>query len=519
MNAQVTHCPAKDRLAAFGRGKLDAAKSETVSRHLQTCAECRQFVASVSGDKSVRLSAGGKALPAEPRDAKTLPVSGATQSTSRSPSGQSVSLARKSSETSPGSARRLNSPSSEPLIVGANFAGPPELLNRPEYELLKELERGAMGAVYLARNRRNNQPEVLKVISRTFLDRPESLKRLLQELREATHLSHPNIAIAYQVLQLGENLVLTTEYLQGQDLYQVVQKRGQLPIVNSTFYANQVALGLQHAFEKGMVHRDIKPSNLILVMENKKHIVKILGFGMSRAISEKSNDRGEINTEQMPGTPAYIAPEQTIDAQKADIRADIYSLGCTLYYLLAGKPPFDGNSREEILRAHHSSEARPLNRLRPDVPVELAAVVSRMMAKNPSRRYQTPAEVAKALTPFFKAGQAGSPAIRAESSPIPRAVELPLPPAPKIETPIATAEATANAAPPPPSGPWNDDPFAELQNLYQEMPTEAASSAGRRSPRPVHESLGFGSPSRWVLWFHQCSLPPCTFSEKRPRGL
>jgi hypothetical protein len=190
----------------------------------------------------------------------------------------------------------------------------------------------------------------------------------------------------------------------GQDLSQVVKRRGPLPVTNATFYAQQVALGLQHAHEKGMVHRDIKPNNLMLAIEGKKHVVKILDFGLAKATSEKAADAGLTKTGQMLGTPDYIAPEQTLDAQKADIRADIYSLGCTLYFLLSGHSPFQGNSLYEILQAHHQTEAQPLNLVRNDVPAELAGVVSKMMAKNPANRYQTPMEVAKALNPFFKAG-------------------------------------------------------------------------------------------------------------------
>jgi hypothetical protein len=157
-----------------------------------------------------------------------------------------------------------------------------------------------------------------------------------------------------------------------------------------------------------MVHRDIKPGNLILQKQGQRAVVKVLDFGLAKALSEHSVDGGLTHEGQMLGTPDYIAPEQTLDAQKADIRADIYSLGCTLYYLLAGAPPFQGTSLYDILQAHHSTEARPLNLVRPEVPVELAAVVARMMAKDPGRRYQTPKEAAQALSPFFRKGAAAA---------------------------------------------------------------------------------------------------------------
>ena len=130
-----------------------------------------------------------------------------------------------------------------------------------------------------------------------------------------------------------------------------------------------------------MVHRDIKPQNLILAREGKKHIVKVLDFGLAKATREKADDTGLTGEGQMLGTPDYIAPEQTLDAAKADIRADIYSLGCTLYFLLTGAPPFRGKSLGAVILAHQSTEAKPLNLVRPEVPEELAAVVRKMMAK------------------------------------------------------------------------------------------------------------------------------------------
>src|SRR6516165_7281028 len=139
-----------------------------------------------------------------------------------------------------------------------------------------------------------------------------------------------------------------------------------------------------------MVHRDIKPSNLMLAREGAKPVVKILDFGLAKLTSEGGIDGGLTHEGQMLGTPHYVAPEQTVNAPKADIRADIYSLGCTLYCLLAGHPPIDAASLYELLQAHHSMDAKPLNLLRPEVPVELAAVVGKMLAKEPERRYQTP---------------------------------------------------------------------------------------------------------------------------------
>jgi serine/threonine protein kinase len=334
-----------------------------------------------------------------------------------------------------------------------------------------------MGTVYLAKNRMMDRPEVLKVISQAVLNKPGVRERFLQEIRAVANLDHPNIVAAYSVSRLGDSLTFAMAYVKGQNLEQVVNARGPLPVANAAFYIHQVALGLQHAHEKGKVHRDIKPNNLMLAIDGKKHVVKILDFGLAKAMSEKDADwagdaRGaeasRVGAEltrigQILGTPDYVAPEQMLDAHAADTRADIYSLGCTLYFLLSGGPPFPEATLGEILEAHHKRDPKPLNLVRPEVPVELAAVVAKMMAKDPARRYQTPAEVAKALTPFFKPGQSiatprpaaarsqpvaeteratasTTPAAPTEPPPVP----FPLPVAPPLPVAVATSVPTAD---------------------------------------------------------------------------
>ncbi len=188
-------------------------------------------------------------------------------------------------------------------------------------------------------------------------------------------------------------------------LAQRVKQHGPLPVASACLHAQQVALGLQHAHEHGMVHRDIKPHNLILSRQGGKPVVKILDFGLAKATREGNTQTELTGSGQMLGTPDYIAPEQTVDAARADIRADIYSLGCTLYFLLAGYAPFRAASLYELLRAHMQEAAVPLDKVRADIPVELAAVVVKMMAKEPARRYQQPMEVAQALAPFTEGGE------------------------------------------------------------------------------------------------------------------
>ena len=295
---------------------------------------------------------------------------------------------------------------------------PPGLADHPDYEIIRELGRGGMGVVYLARNKLMGRLEVLKVVGGHLVERPGVRDRFLREVQSAAKLQHKNIVTAYSAMRLGESIVLAMEYVEGDDLAKVVKSGGPLPVVHACYFIYQAALGLQHAHERGMVHRDIKPANLILAREGKKAVVKVLDFGLAKVTSEGQADSGLTREGQMLGTPDYIAPEQIRDAQSADIRADIYSLGCTFYYLLTGGPPFRGDSLWDVYQAHFSMDAGPLNLVRPEVPVELAALVAKMMAKEPGRRFQTPGEVAQALTPFFKPG--ASPGPRTEPRDLPR---------------------------------------------------------------------------------------------------
>ena len=268
---------------------------------------------------------------------------------------------------------------------------PPGLADHPDYEILSELGRGGMGVVYLAQNKLMGRMEVLKVVGAHLISRPVVLERFLREIRSAARLHHPNIVTAYSALRFDESLVLAMEYVEGLDLAKIVKAKGPLPVANACNYVHQAALGLQHAHGHGMVHRDIKPANLMLAREGNKGIVKVLDFGLAKVTSEGQADSGLTREGQMLGTPDYIAPEQIRDAQSADIRADIYSLGCTLYHLLAGGPPFRGANLWDLYQSHFSMEAEPLNVVRPEVPAELAALVAKMMAKEPDQRFQTPA--------------------------------------------------------------------------------------------------------------------------------
>jgi serine/threonine protein kinase/WD40 repeat protein len=368
MNALSSACPSAETLQAYALGKLDSVLAEAVIFHLENCPRCREEAQQVTADSfldRLRDAFGPGATPAP------NPVPGLSRSREAGPL----------TDVSPAS------------------AVPPELAELTHlYEDFRELGRGGMGVVYLARNKDMKRLEVLKVMNKDLRYQPDSVARFRREFQSAGVLSHPNIVTVFAVLPLSEQLGFAMEYVQGEDLEKVVRARGPLQVAEACGYARQVAKGLQHAFEKKMVHRDIKPSNLILSWQGSEPVVKILDFGIVKVAYEKGED-GRITVGPM-GTPHYMAPEQARNAAKADIRSDVYSLGCTLYHLLAGHPPFSGKSHYDIQQAHQSEEAQPLHVARPGVPKELSAVVRKMMAKDPAQRYQSPAEVEQALTPF-----------------------------------------------------------------------------------------------------------------------
>ncbi|MFL5245177.1 MAG: protein kinase domain-containing protein [Gemmataceae bacterium] len=374
LTSAATH-PSADTLRAFSLGQLDEQTAVSVMNHLDGCAGCQKEVAVVTGDYFLdRLR--------QVRDKSGTPAPGKSLS----------ELARSLYATLPPTGS-----------VTAPAGLPSELLNHPQYEVLSELGRGGMGVVYLARHRLSGRLEVLKVMNKELLLRSAGKERFLREIQSAALLDHPNVVKMYTALELNDLMVLVIEYVKGEDLAKLVKAKGPLPAPNACFYAQQTALGLQHAHEKKMVHRDIKPQNLILAREGKKHVIKVLDFGLAKVVREGGESFELTGHGQMLGTPDYIAPEQTLDATHADIRADIYSLGCTLYYLLTGHPPFKGKSLFEILLAHQSMEAKPLNQERLEIPEDLAAIVAKMMAKDPAKRFEVPVEVAKALAPFFRA--------------------------------------------------------------------------------------------------------------------
>jgi eukaryotic-like serine/threonine-protein kinase len=283
------------------------------------------------------------------------------------------------------------------------------------YCILDRLGSGGMGDVFRARHLFMDRVVALKLINREWLESPKSVGRFMQETRAAGQLLHPNIVIAHDANEVNGTYFFAMEYIEGIDLARLVAKSGPLPYAEACEYIRQAAMGLQHAFEKGVVHRDIKPSNLLLTTTLSGQQIKILDFGLARfgrenlpthkapakeavantPISERLTQAGAIM-----GTADFIAPEQAEDASQADIRSDLFSLGCTLFYLLTREHPFPGQDTPEKIRKRKYGDPIPVRNLRDDVPPELERVLLKMTARLAKNRYQTPAEVIAALEPF-----------------------------------------------------------------------------------------------------------------------
>jgi WD40 repeat protein/serine/threonine protein kinase len=282
-----------------------------------------------------------------------------------------------------------------------------------QYLLLEPLGEGGMGKVFKAKHRSLGRIVALKVIRQDRLTNPAAIQRFQREIRAVSQLSHPNVVLAYDADQIGDRQIFAMEYAEGNDLARTLKERGPLPVGQACDYARQTALGLQHAHERGLVHRDIKPSNLMV----SGGVVKILDMGLSRL--REGPEGGTIDATltqdgHVVGTPDYLPPEQARDAHGVDVRADIYSLGCTLYQLLTGSVPFPGGSPMEKVFKHQLEEPTPIEKLRTDLPKGLPAVVRKMMAKVPEQRYQTPEEVALALGPFARLDSGPATAIKAK---------------------------------------------------------------------------------------------------------
>ncbi len=271
-----------------------------------------------------------------------------------------------------------------------------------KFKILHLLGTGGMGTVVLCEHLMLERLVALKLMSPALAKIPGTVDRFMREARASAAMDHIHIARVFDVDRSSRGPYLVMEYIDGTTLHDLVGAHGPLAIDRAAHYIRQAALGLQHAHEAGLVHRDVKPSNLML---DRSGTIKLLDLGLARFFDTGKNGNltANLDAEAVMGTADFIAPEQALQSSSADIRADIYSLGCTFYFLLLRKLTVPEGSLIQKLLSHQAREPEPVCSLRPEVPAELAAVIERMMCKKPADRYQTPAEVVEALAPWTSA--------------------------------------------------------------------------------------------------------------------
>ena len=270
------------------------------------------------------------------------------------------------------------------------YRGKGKALVLDNYILVEKIGQGGMGQVFKARHWRMDRIVAVKILPAQMMKDSATIARFEREVRAAARITHPNIVTAFDAGQSGNVHFLVMECVEGSDLAALVKKNGPFPVEQAVNYIVQAAKGLEAAHAEGIVHRDIKPANLLL---DKKGTVKILDMGLARINGDVSDQAELTNTGAVMGTVDYMAPEQALSTKTADARADIYSLGCSLYYLLTGKATYDGETLMAKLLAHRDQPIPSICEIRPEVPQAVEAVFSRMVAKMVAERYQSMSEV------------------------------------------------------------------------------------------------------------------------------
>ncbi|MDB5310959.1 MAG: serine/threonine protein kinase [Gemmataceae bacterium] len=270
-----------------------------------------------------------------------------------------------------------------------------------KYKLLERVGVGGMGQVFLCEHMFMKKRVAIKVLPPAKAEQPAALGRFYREARAAGSLQHANIVRTHDIDQDGNLHFIVMDYVDGPNLLDVVKKFGPMEIGRAVSYIRQTAGGLDYAFRSGIIHRDVKPGNVLI---DRRGLARILDLGLARFFRDHTDQLTiKYDDKIVLGTADYVAPEQVANSHSVDIRADVYALGATFYFLLAGHPPFPTGTVSQKLLWHRTKEPTPIQQIRPEIPDGLAAIVARMMVKDPKARYQTPAQVAAELDPWVPA--------------------------------------------------------------------------------------------------------------------
>ena len=264
-----------------------------------------------------------------------------------------------------------------------------------KYKLLERVGVGGMGQVFLCEHMFMKRRVAIKVLPPAKAEQPAALGRFYREARAAGALEHPNIVRTHDIDQDGNLHFIVMEYVDGANLLDIVKNFGPLELGRAVHYIRQTALGLDFAFRGGIIHRDIKPGNILI---DRKGATKLLDLGLARFYNDTTDMLTvKYDDKIVLGTADYVAPEQVANSHAVDVRADIYALGASFYFVLAGHPPFPNGTVSQKLLWHRTKDPTPIRQIRPEVPEGLAAIVAKMMHKDVNQRFATPADVVEAL--------------------------------------------------------------------------------------------------------------------------
>lgn len=372
-------CPSPKTILQYTEGRLETAEATALKQHLDSCSECSRLVqVSVAGQLGVR----------SPGTADTVAID--DEANRRVDASFQVG----SDLTTPDAWTTRRKQKDAPVFAEGQHLG--------KYEILKLLGKGGMGQVFLARHTKLDRTVAIKTLTQAHLALPESLERFEREMKAVARLDHPNIVRAYDADETDGVHYFVMEYLEGNCVAQILKTSEPMPVARACELAQQVAVGLSHIHQHNLIHRDIKPANLIVTPDG---TVKILDLGLA-LLNDNTLRMSDLTTSGLViGTPDFMACEQLEDMRSVDIRADIYSLGATLYALLAGHGPFAGNSYQSTLKkiaAMATEVAAPITNHRTDIPSGLEVVIDKMLQREADDRYQSPDEVVAALQPFVK---------------------------------------------------------------------------------------------------------------------